>query len=122
MKYNIFIIGVPTMEPSLNPDEIDALVKYVRDGGSILVINDGGGDYENKNNLSELTKNFGFIFNSDILFDNKNFSEDNSHPIIKDFRHHFITRDITQIIHSNGCTLVVDKSIENDKIDVKILD
>ena len=120
-KYDLFIIGVPNLGPDLDSDEINDLIKYVKDGGSLLVINDGGGDYENKNNLSELTKNFGFIFNSDRLFDNKNFSKDNSHPIIKDFRSHFITRDISQIIHSNGCTLVVDKSIENNKIDVNSL-
>ena len=120
-KYDLFIIGVPNLGPDLDSDEINALIKYVKNGGSLLVINDGGGDYENKNNLSELTKNFGFIFNSDRLFDNKNFSKDNSHPIIKDFTSHFITRDISQIIHSNGCTLVVDKSIENNKIDVNSL-
>ncbi|MCK4381171.1 MAG: hypothetical protein KAW51_08555 [Candidatus Lokiarchaeota archaeon] len=120
-KYALFIIGVPNLGPDLDSEEINDLIKYVKDGGSLLVINDGGGDYENKNNLSELTKNFGFIFNSDRLFDNKNFSKDNSHPIIKDFRSHFITRDISQIIHSNGCTLVVNKSIENNKIDVNSL-
>ncbi|NVM38642.1 MAG: hypothetical protein HWN81_23850 [Candidatus Lokiarchaeota archaeon] len=120
-KYDLFIIGVPNLGPDLDSDEIDDLVKYVENGGSLLVINDGGGDHENKNNLSDLTKNFGIIFNSDRLFDNKNFSKDNSHPIIKDFRSHFITRDITQIIHSNGCTVVIDKSIEDDNIDVNSL-
>jgi len=116
-KYDLFIIGVPNLTP-LDSYEINDLVKYVKDGGSILVINDGGGDYENKNNLTELTKNFGISFNSDTLFDNKNFSKDNSHPIIKDFKSHFITRDVSHIIHSNGCTLTIDKSIEDDKIDV----
>jgi hypothetical protein len=118
MNYDLFIIGVPTLGPDLDTDEIDDLVKYVKDGGSLLVINDGGGDYENKNNLSELTHNFGIRFNSDRLFDNKFFKEKNSHPIIKEFKSHFITRDITEIIHSNGCTLTIDKSIEDDKIDV----
>ncbi|UCC19310.1 MAG: hypothetical protein JSV62_14590 [Promethearchaeota archaeon] len=117
-KYDLFIIGVPTLGPDLDPDEIRDLVKYVKEGGSILVINDGGGDYENKNNLSELTQNFGMKFNSDRLFDNKCFIKKNSHPIIQDFKKHFITRDISKIIHSNGCTLTIDKSIENEKIDV----
>jgi len=117
-KYDLFIIGVPTLGPDLDADEIRDLVKYVKDGGSLLVINDGGGDYENKNNLSELTQNFGIRFNSDRLYDNKFFSKKNSHPIIQDFKSHFITREISQIIHSNGCTLAIDKSIEDDKIDV----
>ncbi|MFX1307975.1 MAG: hypothetical protein ACFFDG_14300, partial [Promethearchaeota archaeon] len=101
-KYDLFIIGVPYLGPDFDPDEINDLLEYVKKGGSILIINDGGGDYENKNNLSELSKNFGIRFNSDRLFDSKFFSKENSHPIIQDFRSHFITRDISQIIHSNG--------------------
>ncbi|MFX1591926.1 MAG: hypothetical protein ACFFB6_04370 [Promethearchaeota archaeon] len=120
-KYDLFIIGVPNLGPDLDTDEIFDLVDYVKNGGSLLVINDGGGDYENKNNLSQLTQNFGIKFNSDRLYDNKIFLEENSHPIIKDFKSHFITRDVSQIIHSNGCTLTIDKSIENDTIDVNIL-
>ncbi len=116
--YNVFIIGVPIAESYLTPEEIEDLLKYVKDGGSLLIINDKGGDHENKNNLSELTKHFGIKFNHDQLFDNENFSKDNSRPIIKEFKKHFITRDITQIIHSVGCTLEIDKSVENEDIDV----
>lgn len=116
--YNIFIIGVPIAESYLTPEEIEDLLKYVKDGGSLLIINDKGGDHENKNNLSELTKHFGIKFNHDQLFDNENFSKDNSRPIIKEFKKHFITRDITQIIHSVGCTLEIDKSVESEDIDV----
>jgi len=116
--YNIFIIGVPIAEAYLTPEEIEDLLKYVKDGGSLLIINDKGGDYENKNNLSELTKHFGIKFNHDQLFDNEDFSKDNSRPIIKEFKKHFITRDITQIIHSVGCTLEIDKSVESEDNDV----
>jgi len=119
--YDLFIIGVPTLGPDLDLDEIYVLVDYVKNGGSLLIINDGGGDYENKNNLSELTKHFGIKFNADRLYDNKNFFKHNSHPIISDFRSHFITRDITKIIHSNGCTLTIDKSVENEKIEVQCI-
>ncbi len=116
--YNVFIIGVPVAESYLSPEEIEDLLKYVKDGGSLLILNDKGGDHGNKNNLSELTKHFGIKFNHDQLFDNENFSKDNSRPIIKKFKKHFITRDITQIIHSVGCTLEIDKSVENEDIDV----
>ena len=117
-KYDLFILGVPHLGPDLDADEIRDLVKYVKDGGSILAINDGGGDFENKNNLSELTKNFGISFNADRLYDNKFFTKKNSHPIIQDFGSHFITRDINKIIHCNGCTIDLDKSIEDEEIDI----
>jgi len=119
--YNMFIIGVPTSDYKLDSNEIEDLVKYVKDGGSLLVINDKGGEYENKNNLNELTQNFGIFFNSDQLFDDENFSKDNSRPIIKDFKKHFITRDVTQIVHSRGSTLRIDKSVEDDDIDVRAI-
>lgn len=115
--YDIFIIGVPT-ESLIEMDEITDLVKYVHDGGSLLILNDQGGDYENQNNLSELTKNFGITFNNDTLYDGRYFSIENSRPVIKDFIPHFITRDISSIIHSNGCTLSIDKSVEKDNVDV----
>ncbi|MFW9941695.1 MAG: hypothetical protein ACFFFT_11695 [Candidatus Thorarchaeota archaeon] len=117
-NYDLFIIGVPHLGPNLGTDEIEDLVKYVSKGGSLLIINDGGGDYENKNNLSDLTKRFGVAFNNDKLYDNKSFSQENSHPIIEDFSPHYITRDLNQFIHSNGCTITIDKSIEVENIDV----
>ncbi len=117
-EYNLFIIGVPIAEAYLTVEEIEFLINYVKDGGSLLIINDKGGEIENKNNLNELTKNFGIKFNPDQLFDNENFSKDISRPIIKDFKKHFITRDIAQVIHSNGCTLIIDESVETEDIDV----
>ncbi len=119
--YNIFIIGVPYAGSYLSDNEIGDIVKYVYDGGSLLMINDKGGDLENKSNLNELSKNFGIKFNSDQLYDNENFSKDNSRPIIEDFKRHFITRDITQIIHSGGCTLEIDKTLETEEIDVNAI-
>ncbi|HUW89246.1 MAG TPA: hypothetical protein VMV43_01865 [Candidatus Nanopelagicaceae bacterium] len=116
--YNVFIIGVPIAESYLSSEEIDFLSKYVNDGGSLLIVNDKGGEIENKNNLNDLTKIFGIKFNPDQLYDNENYSKDISRPIIKDFKKHFITRDITQIIHSNGCTIEIDKSVETEDIDV----
>ncbi|MHA1724526.1 MAG: hypothetical protein ACTSYC_05835 [Promethearchaeota archaeon] len=118
--YDLFIIGLP-QDAYLEDYEIVDLVRYVKDGGSLLVINDQGGDIENKNNLSILTKHFGIYFNSDKLFDKKHHAGNPSRPIITNFKNHFITNDIAQIIHSNGCTLTVDKSIEEEQdIDFKI--
>jgi hypothetical protein len=119
--YNVFIIGVPIADSYLSSEEIEYLVSYVKDGGSLLVVNDKGGDIENKNNLNDLTNVFGIEFNPDQLFDNENYSKDIARPIIKDFKKHFITRDIFQIIHSNGCTIEIDKSVETEDIDVSAI-
>jgi hypothetical protein len=118
-NYNIFIIGAPIKGPKFEAEEIYLFVKYVNDGGSLLIIHDKGGDYQNDINLSDLTSHFGITFNSDRLFDNKVYSEKISHPKINSFKKHFITREISEIIHSSGCTLNIDKSVETDEIDIK---
>lgn len=116
-KYDIFIIGVP-VNSQIEFEEIKSLTRYVSEGGSLLIVNDQGGDYENGNNLSRLCKLFGITFNSDKLFDNEQYSKETFRPIIKNFKKHFITNDILQIIHASGCTLEIDKSIEKEDIDV----
>ena len=82
-QYEMFIIGVPYLS-KFDSYEIEDIIEYVKKGGSLIVINDAGGDYENKNNLSELTKNFGIKFNSDYLFDNKTCSKNKTYSCIKD--------------------------------------
>jgi hypothetical protein len=116
-KYEIFIIGLP-IESEIDKDEIIELLKYTSQGGSLLVINDQGGDHQNKNNLSELTKHFGITFNPDHLFDNENFSNENSRPIIQNFKKHFITIDLASIVHSSGCTITVSESVISEEVDV----
>ncbi|GAG89436.1 unnamed protein product, partial [marine sediment metagenome] len=108
-------------ESYLSSEEIEYLTKYVKDGGSLLVVNNKGGDLENHNNLNDLTNVFGIEFNPDQLFDNENYSKEISRPKIKDFKKHFITRDILNIIFSNGCTIEIDKSIETEENDVSAI-
>jgi len=110
--YDLFVIGVPSGGAKISAEEIETLLKYIKNGGSVLIINDKGGDYENKSNLNELSKNFGIIFNSDRLFDSQKFSKENSRPIITEFKSHFITREIKEFVYSNGCTLQIIQSIE----------
>lgn len=119
-KYDLFIIGLP-VESVLNKEEIIELLKYVSKGGSLLVINDEGGDHSNENNLSDLTKHFGIVFNTDRLFDNEYYSNETSRPIIQNFKRHFITRDLVDIIHSSGCTLSINEEVISEEVDVDII-
>ena len=116
--YNIFVIGVPIAESYLSPEEIEDLVKYVNDGGSLLIVADKGGDYENKSNLNDLIEHFGVKLNSDCLYEDEDKSDMSSRVKISQFTTHFITREINNIIHSGGCTLTIDKSVENENIDI----
>ncbi|MHA1704915.1 MAG: hypothetical protein ACTSUX_02415 [Promethearchaeota archaeon] len=120
-KYNLFIIGVPTSNSFFTEQEINDVIEYVRAGGSLLLINDKGGDKANHNNLSELSKFFGIKFNPDVLHDDKNYSKKPSRPVITSFKKHFITRDINRIIHSGGCTLTIENLKEIPELDIKPL-
>lgn len=116
--YNIFIIGVPIAESYLSPEEIEDLVNYVKDGGSLLIVADKGGDYENKSNLNDLLEHFGVKINSDCLYEDESKSEMSSRVKISEFTKHFITREINSIIHSGGCTLSIDKTLEDENLDI----
>jgi hypothetical protein len=119
--YDIFIIGVPTSRAYLTDSEIDDLLSYIKEGGSLLIINDKGGDEGNKNNLNDLVLHFGVQFNPDELYDDVDFAKEPNRPIIKDFKRHFITRDVNKIIHSGGCTLKISEKIDDPELDIRPL-
>ncbi|MHA1728984.1 MAG: Gldg family protein [Promethearchaeota archaeon] len=114
-QYDIFIIGNP-FGKLFEVEEISAIESYVRNGGGLLIISDGGGDHENETNLSEITEKFGFKFNPDFVCDSMNYSRKQEIPIINKLEPHPITREVQQFIHSSGCSLSVDeKTYNSDK-------
>lgn len=115
--YDVFVVGNAS-DSYLEMEEIDTLVNYVREGGSLLVISDEGGDYTNRTNMSDLTEAFGVTFNSDIVIDETNHLKKPTFPVIETFEPHFITQNVQKIVHSSGCSLTIRKSIESEFIDV----
>ncbi len=113
-KYKMCIIGGPR-ETVFQPNEIEVIVNYVKSGGSLLVINDEGGDYGTNTNLNELTRDFGFEFNSDIIFDSMNFVSKQNRVVINEFEPHIITRNIEGIVQSSACTIKLLDYIEADE-------
>ncbi|MHA1720249.1 MAG: Gldg family protein [Promethearchaeota archaeon] len=113
-KYKMCVIGGPR-ESFFQPNEIDVIVNYVKNGGSLLVINDEGGDYGANINLNDLTRAFGFEFISDIMFDSMNFVNRQNRVIINEFEHHPITRNIDSIVQSSACSIKLLDYIEADE-------
>jgi len=112
-KYKLVVIGGPR-ESKFTADEIKVLVEYVRKGGNLLVFHDEGGDYGTNSNLSELTQFFGFKFKNNILFDSVHFQRKESHVIIENFEPHSTTQNISSIVLSSACTIVIDELIASD--------
>ncbi len=114
-KYKCLVIGGPR-ETIFQPNEIEVIVDYIKNGGSLLVINDEGGDYGANTNLNDLTRNFGFEFNSDIMFDSMNFiSNQQNRVVINEIEPHLITRNIDSIVQSSACSIKLLKYIEADE-------
>ncbi len=113
-KYKMCVIGGPR-ETVFQPNEIEVIVNYVKNGGCLLVINDEGGDYGTNTNLNELTRNFGFEYNSDIIFDSMNFVSRQNRVVINEFEPHLITRNIDSIVQSSACSIKLLDYIEADE-------
>ena len=116
--YDAIIISTPNNQ-RIESDEIKIIEKYVKEGGSLLVLSSLGGDYTNKTNLNELTHQFGFEFVSDEVNDSMNYINLQKRPILTDFIPHVVTEQVRKIVYSSACSIRVLDFIEDDT-DIKI--
>ena len=89
--------------------EITEISNWVRqDGGGLLLLSHAGGDRGRNSNLSELSQNFGIVFENDqVLDETYNLGMENM-PIITAFiPPHPITNSISSICYRSGCSLSV---------------
>jgi len=113
-KYRVIFVSTPK-SVKLKQGEIEILKKFVRNGGSILCVSSTGGDKTNKTNLNELTRNFGFEFGSDEIYDSFNYINLQKRPIINRFKHHVLTEQIRKIVFSSACSIEILDLQEDDK-------
>jgi len=119
--YDAVIISIPK-NINLKPEEIDVLEKYVRAGGSLLIIGSRGGEYLNRTNVNELTRKFGFEFQTDEVNDSVNYINLQKRPLLTDFKPHYITENIKKIVLSSACSLATLGFVEDEKnIQVEVL-
>ena len=112
--YNAVIISTPK-NVLLTPKEIESMETYVKMGGSLLVVSSSGGDYSNNTNLNELTRKFGFEFESDEINDSVNFVNMQKRPIITRFKPHLITEQLKKNVFSSSCSIKILDFVNEDK-------
>jgi hypothetical protein len=117
-KYNTVILSTPK-NTKLKPNEIQNLEKYVKDGGSLLIVSSTGGDYTNSTNINDLTTKFGFEFVSDEINDSVNYVNLQKRPLINTFKPHVITENLKKVVFSSSCSIKLLDFIEDEK-NVKI--
>jgi Arc/MetJ-type ribon-helix-helix transcriptional regulator len=121
-NYTAIIMSIPK-NIYLSPKEIEVLEEYVRTGGSLLIIGSQGGEYNNRTNINELTRKFGFEFIADEINDSVNYVNLQKRPLIADFKPHYITENIKKIVLSSSCslgTIKIPKKEKNIKVEVLV--
>lgn len=102
--YLVLVIGAP-QEIELQEMELKAILEFVNEGGSLLLVADEGGDEKAKSNLNALASQFGFSFKHDILSNPSAYVEKHEYMLLTSFERHFVTRDVGKVVYASGCSI-----------------
>ncbi|MFX0029078.1 MAG: hypothetical protein ACFE8B_07705 [Candidatus Hermodarchaeota archaeon] len=108
MPYDILVFVCPDFS-RVNANEITQIVKWVKNsGGGLLLLSHAGGDRGRGSNLSEISEQFGIIFENDQVLDERvNLGMENI-PLISTFNiPHPITSGIDTLCYRSGCSLTI---------------
>ncbi len=119
-SYDAIILSTPNNQ-RIDSNEIEIIEKYVKNGGSLLVLSSMGGDHTNRTNLNELTHQFGFEFVSDEVNDSMNYINFQRRPILENFTPHVVTEQVKKIIYSSACSIRVLDFIDDTDIKIEVV-
>ena len=105
-----FLIGVP-QSTYLFQSEINAILDFVRNGGSLLLSHRYGGDLIQKTNLNDLTSHFGIYFENTLIKDPHNVGIDTL-PVLTKFEGNPIMDGIRKLVFPAPCSLRVAKDAQ----------
>ncbi|MHA1149224.1 MAG: hypothetical protein ACTSR8_13375 [Promethearchaeota archaeon] len=110
---DILILGNPVGD-YFSRQEIKAIVDYIREGGSCLVLTEYGSDLLHKTNLNDLVgKYFGIFLEKDIIKETNNINRNCSSILsIENFEKHRITDQLREVIIGGSCSLIVNKFVD----------
>ncbi len=105
--FDILVLGCPD-NAKLSKQEIDTIVNWTKEGGGLLMLSHAGGDKGRRSNLSELSEQFGIIFENDQVLDKVNNMGVENLPLITNFGFpHPITENVSSICYRAGCSLTI---------------
>jgi hypothetical protein len=91
--------------------EIDNILNFVKEGGSLFVIQEKYGDSRRKNNLNALVKNFGVQFYDETIESENCYQKTSKWVILDNFQtDHEIAEGLQKIIFFEGCSMKIDKN------------
>ena len=101
---DVLVFACPNSS-KIRPPEIDVLKKYVAKGGGLMLLSLSGGDRGLMNNLSQISEEFGIIFDNTAVKDEPINAGLPTMPIIKDIVAHPVTEDVEDILIPSACSL-----------------
>lgn len=108
-NYDILLIIVP--KSNFTQQEISAIDKFVKAGGSLLLVGRGGSSLDTKNTravLNEVSANMDIVFNDDLVTDTQNYYDnDATNVIIINMADDPVTTDIFKVAMKLPCSLTL---------------
>lgn len=104
--YDIVVFACPDRS-KIRDFEIKEITKYVKCGGSVIIMGSSGGDKGRMTNLNDLCTKFGIKYNNDQVFDDQHNYGIRNLAISTIFESHPITEGIELIIIPAACSLSV---------------
>ncbi|MFX1327459.1 MAG: hypothetical protein ACFE91_04865 [Promethearchaeota archaeon] len=107
-SYDILVFVCPDFA-RISTQEINAIVNWVKNsGGGLLLLSHAGGDKGRGSNLSEISEQFGIVFENDQVLDEKTNLGLENIPLISTFNiPHPITSEIGSLCYRSGCSLSI---------------
>ncbi|MHA1693935.1 MAG: hypothetical protein ACTSWR_12360 [Candidatus Helarchaeota archaeon] len=107
-KYDIVFFACPDRS-KFREFEIEQIIKYVKNGGNVVLLSNAGGDKGLGTNLNEIGKEFGITCNNDQICDDEQNYGIRTLPISQNFNLHPITTEIELLLLPGACSLNVSK-------------
>ena len=106
--YTMLMIGAPK-NATFTEEEIVELMKYLREGGAILIIHSAGGDQYNNTNLNAVASHLGYFFNADYMAHETAFEGDDFYATFsKGIALDSLTSGVRSIYTGNTCTMKIN--------------
>lgn len=105
---DILVLGCP--KDILVDHEIQEILKYIREGGNLLIISDAGGDLANETNLNDLLSNLHIELEPTMIRDKQVNMGSSLAPVIENLNlSHPIMRNVMRVVVGGGCTMSMEE-------------
>ncbi|TXT67654.1 MAG: hypothetical protein BAJALOKI1v1_30015 [Promethearchaeota archaeon] len=105
-SYDILVFACPDFSQIILQEILEIKNWIAKEGGNLLLLSHAGGDRGRKTNLSELSEQFGVLFeNNQVLDAEHNYGWENLPVTSEIVFDHLITRGIKEICFRAGCSL-----------------